>query len=277
MSGRRTRIIVALLMAPVAIAAVYYLPTPYLAAVVAAILLAGLWEWSALSGLTDKIPRALYVAGNALMILALAWGSGRGLFGLKLISLIGAVWWILVCLWLWRFDFAKADTSINRSIKLLAGSLSVIPAWCALAWLHGSSDLGPRWALFSLAIAWAADSGAYFAGVRYGKTKLAPRISPGKSWEGVMGGVVAILLLAVAANQAWLFLDWSELHWLLLLTLITMFFSVIGDLFESLMKRHSGFKDSSDLIPGHGGLMDRLDSLVAVLPIFVIGKSWLEL
>ncbi len=276
MSSRRTRIVAALIMAPFAIGAVYFLPTPYLAAAVAGILLAGLWEWSALAGLTEKIPRSLYVAGNALMILALAWGSGRGLFGLKLISLIGAVWWFFVCLWLWRFEFAKADTSLNRSIKLLAGSLCVIPAWCALAWLHGSSTIGPRWALFALAIAWAADSGAYFAGVRYGKTKLAPRISPGKSWEGVFGGVAAILLLAIAATPL-LGLFWSELGWLLLLTIITMIFSVVGDLFESLMKRHSGYKDSSHLIPGHGGLMDRLDSLLAVLPIFVIGKSWLDL
>lgn len=276
MSPRKTRIIAALLMAPVAIAAVYYLPTPYLAAAVAAVLLAGLWEWSALAGLTEKIPRSLYIAGNALMMLALAWGSGRGLFGLKLISLIGAIWWLFVCLWLWRFEFAKADTSINRSLKLLAGSLCVIPAWCALAWLHGNGMIGPRWALFAIAIAWAADTGAYFAGVRYGKTKLAPRISPGKSWEGVIGGVVAILLLAVAATP-WLGLFWSELSWLLLLTTVTMVFSVVGDLFESLMKRHSGYKDSSDLIPGHGGLMDRLDSLLAVLPIFVIGKSWLDL
>lgn len=276
MSGRRTRIITALLMAPVAIAGVYYLPTPYLAAAVAAILLAGLWEWSALSGLTEKIPRSLYVAGNALMMLALSWGSGRGLFGLILISLIGAVWWLFVWLWLWRFEFARKDTSLNRSIKLLAGSLCVIPAWCALAWLHSSSTIGPRWALFALAIAWAADSGAYFAGVRFGKHKLAPRISPGKSWEGVLGGVAAILLLAVVATP-WLGLFWSELGWLLLLTIVTMIFSVVGDLFESLMKRHSGYKDSSDLIPGHGGLMDRLDSLLAVLPIFVIGKSWLDL
>lgn len=277
MSGRRTRIIAALLMAPLAIGAVYYLPTHYLAALVAAILLAGLWEWSALSGLTDKIPRALYVAGNALMMLALAWGStGRGLFLYLLISFIGAAWWLLVCLWLWKFEFARKDTSLNRSLKLLSGSLSVIPAWCALAYLHHDPDTGPRWALFALAIAWAADSGAYFAGVRYGRTKLAPRISPGKSWEGVIGGVVAILLLAVAATPL-LGLFWSELGWLLLLTLVTMIFSVVGDLFESLMKRHSGYKDSSDLIPGHGGLMDRLDSLLAVLPIFVIGKSWLEL
>jgi phosphatidate cytidylyltransferase len=275
-SSRRTRIIAALLMAPIAIAAVYYLPTPYLAAVVAAVLLAGLWEWSALSGLTENIPRALYVAGNALMMLALAWGSGRGLFGLKLISLIGAAWWFVVLLWLWKFDFAKADTSINRSIKLLAGSLCVVPAWCALSWLHGNADIGPRWALFALAIAWAADTGAYFAGVRFGRHKLAPRISPGKTWEGVLGGVIAILLLAVAATP-WLGLFWSELIWLMLLTSVAMVFSVAGDLFESLMKRHSGFKDSSDLIPGHGGLMDRLDSLMAVLPIFVIGKSWLDL
>lgn len=277
MSSRRTRIIAALLMAPVAIAAVYYLPTPYLAAVVAAILLAGLWEWSALAGLTEKIPRSLYVAGNALMMLALAWGStGQGLFLYLLISVIGAIWWLFVCLWLWRFEFAKKDTSLNRSIKLLAGSLSVIPAWCALAWLHNSSTIGPRWALFAVAIAWAADSGAYFVGVRYGKHKLAPRISPGKSWEGVLGGVIAILLLAIAATPL-LGLFWSELGWLLLLTIVTMIFSVVGDLFESLMKRHSGHKDSSDLIPGHGGLMDRLDSLLAVLPIFVIGKSWLDL
>ncbi|MGH8104782.1 MAG: phosphatidate cytidylyltransferase, partial [Arenimonas sp.] len=201
MSSRRTRIIAALIMAPFAIGAVYYLPTPYLAAAVAAILLTGLWEWSALAGLTEKIPRSLYVAGNALMMLALAWGStGRGLFLYLLISLIGAAWWIVVCLWLWKFDFAKQDTSINRSIKLLAGSLSVIPAWCALAYLHQDPETGPRWALFALAIAWAADSGAYFAGVRYGKHKLAPRISPGKSWEGVIGGVVAILLLAVVAT-----------------------------------------------------------------------------
>jgi len=277
-SSRRTRIIAALLMAPVAIAGVYYLPTDYLAPIVAAILLMGLWEWSALAGLTEQIPRALYIAGNALMMLALTWGSGPGLLPFKLISFIGALWWLVVMLWLWKFEFAKADTSINRSIKLLAGSLSVIPAWCALAWLHSKVDssIGPRWALFALAIAWAADSGAYFAGVRYGKTKLAPRISPGKSWEGVIGGVAAILLLAVVAIP-WLGLLWSELPELLLLTVITMIFSVIGDLFESLMKRHSGFKDSSSLIPGHGGLMDRLDSLLAVLPIFVIGKSWLDL
>jgi phosphatidate cytidylyltransferase len=274
--SRRTRIMAALVMAPIAVAALILLPTPYLAAAAAAIFLVGLWEWSALAGLTDKIPRALYVFGNALMMMALAWGSGRGLFALKLISIVGVIWWAVVLLWLWRLDFAKTDSAFSRSLKLLAGSLSVIPAWCALAWLHGSSSNGPYWALYAVAIASVADSGAYFAGVRFGKHKLAPRISPGKTWEGVAGGVMAIGLMSVAAIPLF------SLHWNLLLpvlgiTLAATFFSVIGDLFESLMKRHAGFKDSGDLIPGHGGLMDRIDSVLAVLPIFVIGKSWLGL
>jgi phosphatidate cytidylyltransferase len=274
--SRRTRITAALVMAPIAIAGILLLPTPYLAVAVAAILLMALWEWSALAGLTDKIPRALYLLGNALMMMALAWGSGRGLFALKLISLIGAAWWCLLLLWLWQYEFAKADTAVNRSLKLMAGSLLVIPAWCALSWLHGSTSNGPYWALFAVAIASIADSGAYFAGVKFGKHKLAPKISPGKTWEGVVGGVLAIIIMTVAVTP--LFgVQWNQLSALLSLTLIATFFSIVGDLFESLMKRHSGFKDSSDLIPGHGGLMDRIDSMLAVLPIFVIGKSWLGL
>jgi phosphatidate cytidylyltransferase len=274
--SRRTRIVAALVMAPIAIGAVLFLPTPYLAVAFAALLLIALWEWSALSGLTDIIPKALYLLGNALMMMALAWGSGRGLFALKLISLIGVAWWCVVLLWLWRLDFAKTDTAINRSIKLMAGSLSVIPAWCALSWLHGSTSNGPYWALYAVAIASVADSGAYFAGVSFGKHKLAPRISPGKTWEGVAGGIFAIALMSMAATPL-LGLKWNMLHALLGITLVATLFSIAGDLFESLMKRHSGFKDSSDLIPGHGGLMDRLDSVLAALPIFVIGKAWLGL
>jgi phosphatidate cytidylyltransferase len=274
--SRRTRVMAALVMAPIAIAALLWLPTPYLAVMAAAVFLLGLWEWAAMAGLSDKVPRALYLFGNALMMMALAWGSGRGLFALKLISIAGTIWWCLVLLWLWRLDFAKSDTAFHRSLKLLAGSFSVIPAWCALAWLHGSTSNGPYWALYAVAIASVADSGAYFAGVSFGKHKLAPRISPGKTWEGVAGGFFAITLMSIAAIP--LFgLSWNLLLPVLGITLVATFFSIAGDLFESLIKRHSGFKDSGDLIPGHGGLMDRIDSVLAVLPIFVIGKSWLGL
>ena len=112
--------------------------------------------------------------------------------------------------------------------------------------------------------------------MRYGRRKLASRISPGKSWEGMWGGLFFALLLAMPAIPL-LGLGWASLPSMLLLTLLTALFSVVGDLFESLFKRHAGIKDSSDLIPGHGGILDRLDSIFAALPVFVAAKIWLSL
>lgn len=276
--SRRTRVIAAAIMAPVAIAAVLLLPTPYLAALLAALLMIGLWEWTALAGVHDRLARMGYLVANALVMAALVWGAGRGhdLITLKLVALIGAVSWLFALIWLAKFDFAQADTAPHRALKLLAGSLAAIPAWAALSWLHATTPYGPGWAMFAVAIVWAADSGAYFVGVRFGKRKLAPRISPGKSWEGFAGGLVTTMLLAVAVLPLFK-LPWSSLPALLLLTVLTAVFSVAGDLFESLLKRHAGAKDSSHLIPGHGGLLDRLDSLLAALPVFVVCKDWLGL
>ena len=274
--SRRQRITTALILAPLPILALLFLPTPWLAALVAAVMLAGLWEWTAFAGLEDKTPRILFLTANALMMAALVWGGGPSLFTLKLVSLVGVVWWGLVCLWLARPGFAKGDHQGARGLKLLAGSLCVVPAWCALGWLHAEGDFGPRWTLFAVLLVWAADSGAYFAGSRWGKRKLAPAISPGKSWEGVWGGLATSALLAALALPL-LGLSWGSLPALVLLTVATAAISVVGDLFESLMKRHSGVKDSGALFPGHGGLMDRLDSLLAALPVFVVGKAWLGL
>ena len=121
---------------------------------------------------------------------------------------------------------------------------------------------------------WAADTGAYFVGSRFGKHKLAPRISPGKSWEGFAGGLAASALAAVAAVPL-LQLQWPQLPALVALVLATVAISVVGDLFESLLKRHAGMKDSADLIPGHGGILDRIDSLLAALPVFVVLRGLL--
>lgn len=276
MSSRKTRILAALVMAPVAILAVLYLPSPVLAAVIAGVMMVGLWEWTALAGVDNPVARAAVLVANVGLMAALVWGGGQGLLSLKLVSLLGVAWWMLVLLWLMRFEFASADTAWARALKLLAATLSIIPAWAAICWLHASGSNGPAWALFALLIIWAADSGAYFAGVRFGKHKLAPRISPGKSWEGFFGGLIATLALACAAF-VFLKLPSSALPSLLLLTGVTMMVSVAGDLFESLLKRHAGAKDSSDLIPGHGGVLDRIDSLLAALPVFVVGKLWLGL
>lgn len=274
--SRRTRIVAAVVMAPVAICAVLFLPTAWLAVLLASLLMMGLWEWTELAGVRERTPRLAYLAGNALLMSAVVWGAGHGLFTLKLLSVIGAAWWLCVLIWLASYQFASADTPLNRAIKLLAGSLCAIPAWAALCWLHAGAAHGAGWALFALSIAWAADTGAYFVGVRFGKVKLAPRISPGKTREGLLGGLACSLVLAVAAMPL-LELPWSVLPQMMLLTLATALMSVVGDLFESLLKRHADAKDSSNLIPGHGGLLDRLDSLLAALPVFVVAKVWLGL
>lgn len=274
--SRRQRVSTALVLAPLPILGVLFLPTPWLAAMVAVVLLAGLWEWTHFAGVHERLPRAAFLAANALLMAALVWGGGPSLFTLKLMSLVGVLWWVLVCVWLSRPAFGKADTPANRSLKMLAGSLGIIPAWCAIGWLHSQDPYGARWTLFALGIVWMADIGAYFAGSKWGKRKLAPAISPGKSWEGVYGGLVATALLAIPAVPL-LGLAWSQLPALWLVTLAVAAISVVGDLFESLMKRHSGVKDSGDLFPGHGGLMDRLDSILAAMPVFVVGKAWLGL
>ena len=274
--SRKQRVTTALLLAPVPILAVLFLPTPWLAAAVAAVLLAGLWEWTAFAGLEEKPARLMFLTANALLMAALVWGGGPSLFTLKVASLVGVVWWGFVLLWLSRPQLWSGDSHAARGLKLLAGSLCVVPAWCALGWLHSEDPLGPRWTLFALVLVWAADTGAYFAGSKFGKRKLAPSISPGKTWEGVYGGLAASALLSVAVLPL-LGLGWSSLPALALLTVVTAGISIAGDLFESLMKRHSGVKDSGAILPGHGGLMDRLDSLLAALPVFVVGKAWLGL
>ena len=274
--SRRARVTTALVMAPVAIGAVLLLPTPLLAALIAGLMMLGLWEWTLLSATPAPTARAAYLAANVSMMTALAWGAGSGQPVLQIAAYVGVAWWLLVLVWLSRFNFASVDSFGARVLKLVAGSLSVIPAWAALCWLHLTAPNGPAWALYALLIVWLADTGAYFVGVRFGKHKLAPRISPGKSWEGFAGGLAAALLLAVAGLPV-LGLEWDVLPTLLLLTAVAALFSVAGDLFESLLKRHAGAKDSSHLIPGHGGVLDRLDSLLAALPIFAVGKHWLGL
>ena len=282
-SGRRTRVIAAAVMAPVAILGVLFLPSSLLAAAVGFLMMLGLWEWSALAGLEQRPARAAYLAANALLLAALAWSSGPELLPIRLAALVGVLWWLLVLVWLMNFEFARGNQPWARALKLFAGSAGVVPAWAAIYWLHhGGAGLGhgeakgPLWTLFVLLIIWAADTGAYFAGSRWGRRKLVPRISPGKSWEGLFGGLALALLLAAAAMPL-LGLQWSQLPRMLMLTLLTVLVSIAGDLFESLVKRHAGAKDSSDLIPGHGGVLDRIDSLLAALPVFVLGKIWLEL
>ena len=279
----RTRVIAALVMAPLAIAAVLLLPTQWMVALAAVVVLGGLWEWLRLAGVDDGLARSTLLVANLLLILALVWASASDPNGsmvlLKLFCVAAVIGWLLVAIWLRHPQFASAPDARSRMIKLTAGTLVMVPAWCALGLIHAGEPNGHRWLLLALAIVWAADTGAYFAGRRFGgklfkERRLAPRISPNKTIEGLLGGLLLAVVVGVvcaplagaAANQ---------LPAVALVALLAAGFSVLGDLFESLLKRHAGVKDSGNLIPGHGGLLDRLDGVLAALPVFAVGKIWL--
>jgi phosphatidate cytidylyltransferase len=273
----RTRLLAALIMTPLAIAAVLLLPTPWLLALTAVVFLAALWEWFRLAEIDDTLQRTVLLVANLALMVALVWAQTRGggslpLFRLAVVA--GVVWWLLSMLWLKHYGFASDHDTHARAFKLAAGTLAVVPAWCALAVIHVDEPHGHRWLLLVLMIIWAADTGAYFAGRKLGRRKLSPRISPNKTVEGLLGGAAAGLLVALfGAPLAGATL--AQLPAVGLVALLTVGFSVVGDLYESLLKRHVGAKDSGDLIPGHGGLLDRLDSVFAALPVFALGKDWL--
>ncbi len=273
----KTRLLAALVMAPLAIAAVLLLPTPWMAALSAAMFLIGLWEWLKLAEIEDTLSRSMLLVVNLLLMVALVWASrsasGGSLVLLQIMVMIGVGWWCLAALWLRHYDFASDHDTHARVFKLAAATLSVIPAWCALALIHASQPHGNRWLLVALMIIWAADSGAYFAGRKFGRTKLSPRISPNKTVEGMVGGIVAGMLVAlIAAPLANDAITMKQLLYVAIVAIWTILFSVVGDLFESLLKRHVGAKDSGTLIPGHGGVLDRIDSVLAALPVFALGK-----
>jgi phosphatidate cytidylyltransferase len=274
----KTRVIAALVLTPLAIAAMLLLPTPWLMALAAVIFLAGLWEWLRLTDIDDTLARSVLLVVNLALMVAIVWASrteqGFSYVLLQIMVVIGVVWWLLAGLWLKHFEFASDHDTHARVFKLAAGTLAIIPAWCAMGVIHGSQPYGHRWLFVAVAIVWAADTGAYFAGRHYGRRKLSPRISPNKTVEGLLGGLACGLAVALAlAPLAGATL--AQLPAVALVALVAVAFSVVGDLFESLLKRHVGAKDSGDLIPGHGGILDRIDGVIAALPVFALGKAWL--
>jgi phosphatidate cytidylyltransferase len=273
----RQRVITALLLAPLAILLILLLPTSVFAGLLAIAFLAAAWEWTRLAGMRGRVARG--VALGVVLIAFIALWSLRDVAWLwPLLIVAGVAWWVLVCVWLRHFAFAAAPTTENRNLKLLAGAFVVFPAWVAGLSIHGSPSHGHVWAFLAMLLVWAADTGAYFAGSYFGKgkRKLAPQISPGKTWVGVYGAFATSALVAAVAG--WLLgVRDLRLLGLIVVTILTVASSIVGDLLESLMKRHANVKDSGALFPGHGGLLDRLDSVFAALPVFALGKLLLGL
>lgn len=260
----RQRVITALVLGFLVILVVLAVPHPITAAVMSLLVVAGAWEWSAFPGFTRRSARLAYVALIAVC-LATAWYWGIDNARADLILYAALAWWILALVWI-----ASAPANVNRVTAALAGLFVLVPAWIALVQLHAE---GPQLLLFVLLLVVAADIGAYFAGRAFGKHKLAPKVSPGKTWEGVCGGLAAALLMA--ALGVW----WFEMSTVpfMILCLVVAIASVVGDLTESMFKRHAGLKDSGSLLPGHGGVLDRVDSVTAAAPVFIIGLERLGL
>ncbi|TCV91878.1 phosphatidate cytidylyltransferase [Luteibacter rhizovicinus] len=271
----RQRTLTALLLLPLVLALILLPPTWLFAILGSLAFLVAAWEWSALAGCRTTMGRGIVVAGAAVLFLALNLVRTPGV--LNVLIFVGVAWWIGVLFWLRNLTFAAAPNAENRLLKLGVGVLVVVPTLAAAIALHSSEPHGHWWMLFGLVIVWAADTGAYFSGRFFGRRKLAPRISPGKTWAGVYGALVA------GAFTAWLggwllgVPDTDHMLGLIGLGLLTVAASVVGDLFESLLKRHADVKDSGTLFPGHGGLLDRLDSVFAALPVFAAGKLILGL
>ncbi|WKD51216.1 phosphatidate cytidylyltransferase [Microbulbifer spongiae] len=275
----KQRIITALALLALFSGVLFLLPMQWYSLVFVAVILLGGWEWANLSNLNRAL-RLVFLSslGGALIataqyVFSMDFSSPDIDRGRQILA-VACGWWALAFLWVQSYP-ASAVLWGNRWIRGLVGLVVLVPSWLSLVILRGL-DHGAWLVLYVVAIVVSADVGAYFVGRKFGRRKLAREVSPGKSWEGFFGGLGACLILALATS----FLFQLPLKNTLLFTfgvLVTALASVIGDLLESMFKRHRGIKDSSRILPGHGGVMDRIDSLCAALPVFTMAALASEL
>ncbi len=259
----KQRVITGVILVAVVLAFLFWLsPAWFMGGTVALVLLAA-WEWATLASIERPVSKLIFM----VMILVCLWLS---LF-LPLIPTlaISAVWWLCALVLVLCYPGAKFLWQ-SREVRIILGILVLIPFWLAINVLRTSVTHGAILILFLFCLVWAADTGAYFAGRWWGSVKLMPKVSPGKTWQGFFGGLLLSLLVGVI-GLSWLKIDFSEWWAVLLMITLLNIFTVVGDLFESMLKRHCQMKDSGSILPGHGGILDRIDSLVAATPLFLLG------
>lgn len=268
----KQRLITALILALLVATGILLLPTAWFGGLLLVFVLRGAWEWARLTDLSRPVGHILYCV-LVLGLIGLAWSLMATPSFLSILGALTCVYWGYVLVWLHRY--ANNPQRHDRPlIWELAGLITLVTPWVMLMGLHGSPVFGPGYVLFLMALIWGADSGAYFVGRRWGRRKLAPQISPGKTLEGAYGALAAALAISLMGMAI---LDLDGVRWVLfvLVCMITVGFSIVGDLFESMIKRQHGVKDSGSLLPGHGGVLDRVDSLTAAAPFFLVGLQWL--
>ncbi|NDJ81832.1 phosphatidate cytidylyltransferase [Vibrio campbellii] len=274
----KQRIITALILAPLVILGIFKLPLIGFIIALTAITLLGFWEWTQFTESKSRIAAlvpAVVVTGLSFLFISPDVVSLNQLATPHYTVLaLGFVWWIIASTMAITYPKTTNLWQGSKALRHVFGFLTLIPFLWSVIILR-ASDIsvdpyhGAKLVLYVCFLVWAADSGAYFAGKSMGKRKMAPHVSPNKTIEGLIGGIIAALIVG------WLFAGWFDIQFtspvhMVIITLITVVISVLGDLVESMFKRVSGIKDSSNIIPGHGGILDRIDSLTAAFPVFAL-------
>lgn len=258
----KERTIAAAILIPLALVAIFLLSANVFCLVTGIILLVAAWEWANIAGFVSQPLRILYSVITALLLFLSSKAAGYGFF-----LGVGFTWWIIAIMFILTYPDSKQAWQ-PKIIKMIIGWMVLIPAWQALIFIR-EHDQGSVLLLSLFCIIWIADISAYFFGKWFGRHKLVPKISPGKTWQGA---IAAIIVVAICSSVTAKILGYSLLHLLgiSLFSVITVAFSIMGDLLESMFKRERGLKDSGNLIPGHGGVLDRIDSLTAAAPVFAL-------
>jgi phosphatidate cytidylyltransferase len=266
----KQRLITALILAPLMVGGIFFLPIDQFAYFIGFIVTVAAWEWANLSGYSSPIVRIGYAGFVAVATFATAYFIDKNAELASLILAVGVFWWFVACLLVIQYP-DKVILWQARPVRALLGLLVLIPMWVGFMTLK-SQEHSSLIIVYVMLLIWGADTGAYFSGKTWGHKKLAPNVSPGKSWAGFWGGLATTGLIAVifslCINQWLRPMTLADFSLFAVMTFITAIISVMGDLVESMMKRHRGIKDSSELLPGHGGVLDRIDSMASAVPVF---------
>lgn len=281
----KERVLSAIIMIAVAIAALFLLsPLPFTIGLTAIVVIA-MWEWAQFVGFKTPISRAVVAFVTICVMLFPIMAATDYIRAARFLTdetipllFVGGVWWAVAFALVISYPNSAKVWAKSVSAKFIFGFCTLIPffiATLALRFYQYNLNplLGTYLLLYVFLLVWGADSGAYFAGRAFGKHKLAPKVSPGKSWEGAVGGLITSAMIALIFMQfigKEMFSDLPTVPFVVL-SVLTVAVSILGDLSESMFKRQAGIKDSSNLIPGHGGVLDRIDSLTAAVPFFASG------
>ena len=257
----KQRVLTAAVLIPLMIAVLYLAPRGVYAIAMAGVVLLAAWEWCQFVDLNTNLQRLAFLSSHSVLLMLSTVVSP-----LYIMS-IAVCWWAFPLYWVIRYPSATQSWS-HRWMLIGFSYLVLLPFWLALVLLPYKAH--PNYLLYCLVLIWASDSSAYFTGRKWGKRKMAIHVSPGKTLEGITGAFISGLVVALIAMPI-LHIPWKQTAVWLLLSVVVIAFSVLGDLYVSLLKRNLGVKDTGSLLPGHGGVLDRIDSLTAGLPAFTLG------